>query len=114
MDRTETNPDELVIPRVPARREDHAPARAATRGAVVDEIANGRPDDPEEMRAEIERTRQRMSTTLDVLEDRLVRQKQELWAKATLQGFRRTLAREPWRSVAIAFVVGYVVAAIRD
>lgn len=96
----------------PARREEEA--TAAVRG-------NGRPSDPEEMRREIERTRARMSGTLDAIEARLIhekealeRKKDELWAKATLQGVRRRLSEEPWRSVAIAFVAGYVVAALRD
>jgi hypothetical protein len=75
---------------------------------------NGRPSSPEEMRAEIEATRIRMSSTLDDIEDRLVRQKRDLWAKATFQGFRRKVSSEPWRSLAIAFVAGYIVAAIRD
>lgn len=75
---------------------------------------NGRPTNPEAMRVEIQHTRARMSHTLDAIEDRLVRQKRELWAKATLQDFRRTVSTEPWRSVAIAFLAGYIVAAIRD
>lgn len=82
---------------------------------------NGRPTDPDGMRREIQRTRHRLSTTLDELEERIVkerreleRRKEDLWDKATLKGFRRTLSREPWRSVAIAFAVGYVIAAIRD
>ncbi|NIP80001.1 MAG: hypothetical protein GWM90_12570, partial [Gemmatimonadetes bacterium] len=44
----------------------------------------------------------------------LERKKDDLWAKATLQGVRRKLSREPWRSVGIAFAVGYIIAAIRD
>lgn len=62
-----------------------------------------------------------MSTTLDAVEARLVHERESLERKkdalvdrATLKGFRRKLAREPWRSMAIAFVAGYVVAAIRD
>ncbi len=73
------------------------------------------------MRREIERTRARMSSTLDALESRvahereaLERKKDKLVDRATLKGFREKLSREPWRSVAIAFVAGYVVAAIRD
>lgn len=73
------------------------------------------------MREEIERTRARLSRTLDQLEGRIVaerqelgRKKEELWEKATLQGLRRKLSREPWRSVGIAFAVGYIIAAIRD
>lgn len=130
MERTETKPEELVIPEGPESLESRdaptsrAPARAeaaeaarrerAPRGPMMDGMGNGRPSDPESMRLEIERTRERMSGTLDALEDRLVRRKRELWAKATLQDFRSTVTREPWRSMAIAFVVGYVVAAIRD
>ena len=82
---------------------------------------NGRPGDPEAMRREIEATRARLSHTLDELEDRIVRErralerkKDDLWAKATLQGVRRKLSREPWRSVGIAFAVGYIIAAVRD
>lgn len=91
------------------------PERALPRGPILDGIgSNGRPSDPDVMREEIERTRERMSYTLDSIEEKLVRQKRELWAKATFQGVRRTIAREPWRSMAIAFAVGYIVAAIRD
>ncbi|MGK7311504.1 MAG: DUF3618 domain-containing protein [Candidatus Longimicrobiales bacterium M2_2A_002] len=82
---------------------------------------NGRPGDPEAMRREIEATRARLSHTLDELEHRIVRErralerkKEDLWARATLQGVRRKLSREPWRSVGIAFAVGYIIAAIRD
>ena len=82
---------------------------------------NGHPDSPEAMRAEIERTRARMSRTLDELENRIVlerealeRKKEDLWEKATFRGLRRKLTREPWRSAAIAFAVGYVIAAIRE
>lgn len=73
------------------------------------------------MREEIERTRARMSRTLDELETRIVRERQALartrvtlWEKATLKGVRRKLSREPWRSMGIAFAVGYVIAAIRE
>lgn len=73
------------------------------------------------MREEIQRTRDRLSRTLDELEGRiaaerraLARTKEELWEKATLQGLRTRLSREPWRSVGIAFAVGYIIAAIRD
>lgn len=89
-------------------------------GAVL-QGNGGRRSEPEAMRREIEQTRARMSRTLDELEESLLHQKQELvrkrdelWAKATLRGVRRKLSREPWRSMAIAFAVGYVVAAIRD
>ena len=82
---------------------------------------NGRPSDPEAMRAEIERTRARLSRTLDEIEERVVRErralerkKEKLWDRATLKGVRSRLSREPWRSVAIGFAVGYIVAAIRD
>ncbi len=111
---TETGTDsELRIPPGPEKSLDRVAAAPVppARPAPGD---NGRPSSPEEMRLEIERTRQRMSVTLDVIEDRLVSQKRELWARATLQGFRRRVTSEPWRSLAIAFAVGYVVAAIRD
>ena len=102
-----------------ARVTERRPAPAGRPATVA--VGNGRPGDPAELRREIERTRARMSSTLDALEARVVhekeaieRKKEELWAKATLQGPRRTLSREPWRSVAIAFIAGYVVAAILD
>lgn len=73
------------------------------------------------MREEIERTRARMSRTLDELETRIVREREalerkrvDLWEKATLKGIRRKLSGEPWRSMGIAFAVGYIVAAIRE
>jgi hypothetical protein len=113
-----TDDQKLTIPPVPEatpKRVGQRPESVTTRQAARPVAAsNGRPDGPEEMRLEIERTRARMSHTLDVIEDRLVRQKQEIWAKATLQGFRRKVSSEPWRTLAIAFVAGYIVAAIRD
>jgi hypothetical protein len=82
---------------------------------------NGRPSDPAELRLEIERTRARLSGTLDAIEARIAHdraaleeKKDEVIDRVTLKGLRRRLSREPWRSVAIAFVAGYVVAAIRD
>lgn len=73
------------------------------------------------MRQEIERTRARLSRTLDELESRVVRErremerrKQALWDRATLKGLRGKLSGEPWRSAAIAFAVGYIIAAIRE
>lgn len=91
------------------------PERTLPRGPVLDGVGrNGRPADPEAMRVEIERTRERMSDTLEAIEDHVVRRKQELWSRATLQDFRRKVSSEPWRSLAIAFAAGYVVAAIRD
>lgn len=116
----------------PAKAKRDTPARAdraetpATGGDGTAVAArpvqeNGRPTDAESMREEIARTRARLSRTLDDIEDRIVaerraleRTKEELWEKATLQGVRKKLSREPWRSVGIAFVVGYVIAAIRD
>jgi ElaB/YqjD/DUF883 family membrane-anchored ribosome-binding protein len=82
---------------------------------------NGAPTTPSEMRREIDRTRARMSDTLDALEARLVhekaaltRKKEAVWSTVTLQGVRDRLSREPWRSLAIAFAAGYIIAAIRD
>ena len=82
---------------------------------------NGGPADPEAMRDEIERTRARLSRTLDELETRIVREREalerkrvDLWEKATLKGVRRKLSSEPWRSMGIAFAVGYIIAAIRE
>ncbi len=73
------------------------------------------------MRREIERTRARLSGTLDALEARIAyerssleEKKDEVVDRVTLKGLRTRLSREPWRSMAIAFVAGYVVAAIRD
>ena len=73
------------------------------------------------MRREIERTRARLSRTLDELEDRITaerreleRKKETLWHRATLRGVRQKLTSEPWRTVAIAFAAGYIIAAIRD
>lgn len=73
------------------------------------------------MRREIERTRARMSGTLDALEARIAYERSALEEKAeevvdrvTMKKLRRKLSQEPWRSMAIAFVAGYVVAAIRD
>lgn len=85
-------------------------------GAVATPVlsGNGGASDPEWLRREIEDTRARMTRTLDEIEGRLVRQKEELVARATLRDLRRKLSRDPWRSMAIAFVAGYVVAAIRD
>lgn len=85
----------------------------ATRAGRVP-AGNGRPEDPDDMRQEIQRTRARMSLTLDTIEARLVEQKREIWARATLRGFRHRVTSEPWRSLAIAFAAGYIVAAIRD
>jgi hypothetical protein len=110
-DSTERKDETLAIP--PAPSPVAAPAAARPVAGRPDR-GNGRPSSPEDMRAEIEQTRARMSLTLDEIEDRLIRQKRDLWARATLQGFRRKITTEPWRSMAIAFAVGYIVAAIRD
>ncbi len=99
----------------PARATpERSPTRAHPGG-------NGRPGDPAELRRDIAETRARMSSTLDVLETRvaqerasLERKKTEMMEMATLKPLREKLSREPWRSMAIAFVAGYVVAAIRD
>jgi hypothetical protein len=113
---SDTRDEQLRIPPGPeavlTRPDTAAPVAQRSAGAAVS--GNGRPSDPEEMRLEIERTRERMSDTLDAIEGRLVRQKEEIWARATLRGFRRRIGTEPWRSLAIAFVAGYIVAAIRD
>ena len=103
----------------PAEAKRDAPARTGTSAYAVS--GNGRPTNPDEMRQEIQRTRARLSRTLDDLEQRIIaerreldRKADELWAKATLKGVRDKLSREPWRSVGIAFAVGYIIAAIRD
>ena len=106
----------------PATTERDTPAPEASAATAPQRVrGNGRPTDPEAMRREIERTRARLSHTLDELEHRIAREREaleqkteDLWRKATLKGVRRKLSREPWRSVAIAFAVGYIVAAIRD
>jgi ElaB/YqjD/DUF883 family membrane-anchored ribosome-binding protein len=109
-DPTERTDESLAIPPGPGP----APVRAAGRNVTTGAAGNGRPSSPEEMRTEIQHTRMRMSMTLDAIEEELVQQKRDLWARATLQPFRRKIATEPWRSMAIAFAVGYIVAAIRD
>ncbi|HUG41726.1 MAG TPA: DUF3618 domain-containing protein [Longimicrobiales bacterium] len=91
--------------------EDHTlPSVAGPAGAG----GNGRQGGPEVLRREIEDTRARMTRTLDEIEGRLVRQKEELVARATFRDFRHRISSKPWRSIAIAFVAGYVIAAIRD
>lgn len=62
-----------------------------------------------------------MSSTLDAIEARIAyerqsleEKKQEVVERVTLKKLRHRLGQEPWRSMAIAFVAGYVVAAIRD
>lgn len=124
--RTQTTPPatpehELALPpageTAPAVRTDTTPV-PGPRPRVT---GNGRPTDPAEMRREIERTRTRMSSTLDAVEARIAyerqsleRKKDELVDRATLKGLREKLTREPWRSMAIAFAAGYIIAAIRD
>ena len=107
-----TIPDDHRLP--PGRGE--LPARAGGSGAVATPVltGNGRTSDPDALRREIEDTRARMTRTLDEIEGKLARQKEELVARATFRDFRRKISSEPWRAVAIAFVAGYVVAAIRD
>lgn len=97
------------------------PAVQGREPTTVSTIGNGRRSDLREVRRDIEQTRARMSDTLDALEDRLASERQELERKkndlvdkVTLKPVRRTLSREPWRSMALAFVAGYIVAAIRD
>lgn len=111
-----TRPDIRSVPG-PAARGPNVPAPAGR----PTRAGNGRPGSPAEMRREIERTRARMSGTLDALEARieyerqsLEEKKDELVDRATLKGLRRRLSREPWRSMAIAFAAGYIIAAIRD
>ena len=69
---------------------------------------------PEALREDIERTRARMSGTLDRIEERITERRREMWAKVTLQDVRDAVTTEPWRNLLIAFVAGYVVAAVRD
>lgn len=104
----------------PVPRAEGAPPSERARAAPAP-ARNGRAGNPAEMRAEIARTRARLSGTLDALEARIVqeresleRKKGELLDKATLKPLRARLGREPWRSMAIAFVAGYIVAALRD
>ena len=66
------------------------------------------------LRQDIERTRDRMSSTIDRIEGRLVRRRDEVWSKATFGDARQAIARGPWRSLLIAFAAGYVLAALRD
>lgn len=99
-------PDETS--RSPAPLDHRLPASSGT----APKVANGA--DPAELRREIDQTRRRMSRTLDTLEDRLAEGKEELVARATFRDLRQRITREPWRSLAIAFAAGYVVAALRD
>ncbi len=103
-------PSPVVGPTKPARRRPAAPVRG-----------NGRPGSPAELRQEIERTRARMTDTLDALEARIEYERRELERRkrkvvdgVTLKRLRRKLKKEPWRSIAIAFAAGYIIAAIRD
>jgi hypothetical protein len=72
------------------------------------------PDGADALREDIGRTRDRMSRTLDRIEGRIARRRDEVWSKATLQDLRVTVASEPWRGLLIAFAAGYVLAALRD
>jgi hypothetical protein len=92
------------------------PARVGTRapGPAGEPWTNGRPRDPEAIRQDIQRTRSRMSDTLDALEAELVREKEALVRTVTLKPVREKLKRQPWKSMAIAFAAGYIIAAIRD
>lgn len=102
---------------------DHSASRTPApgrTGTAVGTLGNGR-SSPREVRREIAQTRARMSDTLDALEDSIARERQELERKkndlvdrVTLKPVRRKLSREPWRSIALAFAAGYIVAAIRD
>lgn len=112
--------NDRITPATP-KRDTLAETTPGARTPARRASGNGRPTDPEAMRQEIVRTRARLSRTLDELEHRIVserraleRTKEDLWDRVTLQGFRRKLSSEPWRSVGIAFLVGYIVAAIRD
>lgn len=108
------------VPSSPASAS-RTPAVAEQEATTVSTLGNGRRGSPREVRRDIEQTRARMSDTLDALEDRLAYERQELERKkndlvdrVTLKPVRRALSREPWRSVALAFAAGYIVAAIRD
>lgn len=123
-DRTLPPAGESDDARQSASRPTHAtrvPAVPEREGTAVSSTGNGRRSSPREVRRDIEQTRARMSNTLDALEDRFVHERQELERKkndlvdrVTLKPVRRKLSREPWRSVALAFAAGYIVAAIRD
>ena len=89
-----------------------APATAI--GAPALDEHNEPPEGADALREDIERTRDRMSETLDRIENRIVRRRDEVWSKATLRGARAAIASEPWRSLLIAFAAGYVLAAMRD
>lgn len=71
-------------------------------------------DSTENVRLEIEQTRDRMSRTLDEIEGRIIERKEEIWARATLQDLRHRVSADPWRPLLIAFAAGYIFAAIRD
>lgn len=97
------------------RREGAAPDhRLPPAGGSAVAAVDGRPADPDALRRDIEDTRVRMSRTLDQIEGRLVHEKERLVARATLRDLRRKIFSEPWRTMAMAFAAGYIIAAIRD
>lgn len=116
-----SRPTHVTRAPTPSESGSRTPAVPVREGTTVTTMGNGRRGSPREVRREIEQTRARMSETLDALEDRLAyerreleRKKNDLVDKVTLKPVRRKLSREPWRSMAIAFAAGYIVAAIRD
>lgn len=94
--------------------EDHRLPPGDGRKPVVGKHARTPSRDPDALRREIEETRDRMSRTLDALEDRLVRQKEDVVARVTFRDLRRRFAESPMKPLLIAFAAGYIVAAIRD
>ena len=93
---------------------DHRLPRGDGRKPAVGKPVRTMPRDPDALRREIDDTRDRMSRTLDALEDRLVRQKEDVVAKVTFRDLRRRIGDSPLKPLLIAFAAGYIVAAIRD
>lgn len=107
---------EQLIPdptREPLPPERTLPPRGGT-GAAPPSPDGGPHEEAEALREDIERTRHRMSETLERIEGRIMRRRDEVWSKATLQHVRETVTSEPWRSLLIAFAAGYVWAALHD
>lgn len=71
------------------------------------EEAAGSPQTVEEAREAVERSRQRISSTLDALEDRIVEKKHELKEKAdVLRPVRDQITARPFTAVAVGVGVG--------
>jgi hypothetical protein len=116
--RHETEPEQARAGNAPEPAPPAVPSPPpAADGAAVrggETASPGSTDGAEALREDIGRTRDRMSRTLDRIEGRIARRRDEVWSKATLQDVRARIASEPWRGLLIAFAAGYVLAALRD